>query len=171
MYFNKVLTMISALLIGSTAFGSTMILNRTYYCTYHFSKTAWDKPVSSVIAHTGIWTKYDNVIIRPNPIEWQDIKDVQLAAKDDHFFGKGDLSGQIYVGSLQTQDKPIVQFWVTYQDGSTQILEPTFIQNLAEYHPSFYEEDAKKSQQAIEQFKSTEDANTVNCFNTLTTIH
>ena len=146
---------------------SIMDFDRTFYCNFHFDQVAWGKPVQSVMAHTGAWLKHPAFTPdHRNRVEWVDVQDIALEKRGDHFFGKAMIDAQVYYGSLAVEDRPIVQFWVNFADGTSTILPETFIQKSAEYQ-LFYELDREASQKAIAEFEKLNDASTVSCFNTL----
>jgi hypothetical protein len=57
---------------------------------------------------------------------WDGVQDVQLLPVGDHFFGKARVASQ--AGEcMPSLNGPVVQYWVTFDDGSTMQTNPVIV--------------------------------------------
>lgn len=101
-------------------------------CTLHYSKIAYGKPVKAVVAHEGMYrdcTKFDG-----SEPYWAEVRDRDLViSSEQNSFGTKSIifdRGSTYE-PCKTQ--PIVQYWVTFEDGTTKIEEPVKIKMVNTY--------------------------------------
>jgi hypothetical protein len=101
-----------------------------FYLQAHHSAFANGKAVEGVMIHTGLMVHSPE-----GKVIWLDPRDSQLERRGDHFFSKERLSYE-YNSTVNVEGLAI-QYWVTYQDGSTSV-SSVFIVNLRESH-QYYE--------------------------------
>lgn len=100
------------------------------FCNLHYSEVAYGKKVTSVFAHVGVLTcteRFDsstNTQVRDE--YWESVSDVNMIKNPSE---KSAFVGNIVLkanSSLYNSCglKPVVQFWVTFDDGSTKIEQP-----------------------------------------------
>jgi len=115
---NKMLILFAVLCAVSSAFATTLSGQDVYYVDYNFSGNAFSKNVTSVMVHTGILRgEKSGCGISTSPY-WDSVQDVEMKQVGDHFFAQARLT--VGLGECQPSiDGPIVQYWVTFEDGST----------------------------------------------------
>lgn len=95
-------------------------------CTLHFSRIAYHRPVKNVMAHVGVLKQCGSD--GDASAFWTDIHDLNLKTDGDldHFAEKILLKDKssTYQGC---KTSPIVQFWVTFEDGSVKIEDPVLM--------------------------------------------
>ena len=143
------------LLAASPARASILDFDKSYYCDYHFSAEAFGNPVSSVMVHAGIEITHDPISHRRGAKEWRDIKDIQLEQAAAGFVGQASFSTTYYTGSLSAEVQPILQFWVTFTDGTSVILNPVIAATTADFHID-YESDRNKANLRITAWQETD---------------
>ncbi len=156
----KSLLTFSALLLSSATFASNIPTSSTVsLCTLHFSKVAYDKEVRSVTAHTGVAScdTYSPVVTY-----WSDVQDVLLdgSQSDQAFTGKVRLEAEsrAYDGCRLT---PVVQFWVSFADGSSKIENVTPMQISKAWQ--LFDGDPSELREAVKQWSQNQAINTVSC--------
>ncbi len=95
-------------------------------CTLHYSRIAYDRPVKNVMAHAGILKECAHNLAAN--AYWTDIHDVNLKTDGDldHFAEKILLKDRSSTYQA-CKTSPVVQFWVTFEDGSVKIEEPVLM--------------------------------------------
>jgi hypothetical protein len=142
--------MVGVTLVTHQAVASDIPTLGVNLCTLHYSKVAYGKAVKEVIAHKGMLrdcSKFDGT----EPY-WTDVKDIPLEGFQEfaHFGTKAIIldHGSTYE-PCHTQ--PIVQYWVTFEDGSQKIEEPTKIELKSWYFVGTATESLL-AEQSISQF-------------------
>lgn len=121
-----------ALFWVSPAFASTPTAweeNDSFWITYNFSTVAFGKSVASVSAHTGVLRQGGENCSGLPPLsgDWDDVQDVVMTNTGGHFFGKSRLDS--HTGECQISvSGPVVQYWITFTDGSSMITQSTMVQ-------------------------------------------
>lgn len=124
---NSLIMLILTAFIANPTTATTRYHQTTFYCEFHFTKFSFDKSVNRVMAHAGIATIRSSYPYIDEPdYYWQDVKDTDLkyqGEKIDAFIGKRVLTARHRSGSREDTIFPIVQFWVTFDDGTEMILD------------------------------------------------
>lgn len=125
------------LMFANQALAADIPYSTADFCNLHYSEVAYGKKVNSVFAHTGVLTcteRFDsitNTLVRDE--YWESVSDVQMT--------KNPKENGSFVGSIVLKAnssiynscglKPMVQFWVTFDDGSTKIEQPISMEIVA----------------------------------------
>lgn len=114
-----------ALFISTSAFATSYYTDTRYLASFQFDAIAFGQPVREVMVHAGVLESaegYGQATVR----KWMDVKDLMMSPSPHGFFAKGlfkhfDTGNS---GSRKIGLGLIVQYWITFQDGSTMITEP-----------------------------------------------
>lgn len=109
------------ILFSISAFATHYSGAQTYYVQYYFTLEASGKKIQSVIVHTGVL----QTSCRGGNY-WNNVQDVQMNRHEDHFNARLILLGQIDSG-CDNAKAPIVQYWITFEDGSKMITSEEII--------------------------------------------
>jgi hypothetical protein len=125
------------LLAANQAIAADIPYSTADFCNLHYSEVAYGKKVNSVFVHTGVLTcseRFDsttNTLIRDE--YWESVSDVQMTknpAENSSFVSNIVLKAKSSLYNTCAL-KPIVQFWVTFDDGSTKIEQPRTVEIAA----------------------------------------
>jgi hypothetical protein len=114
---KTILSLVALMVIASSAYATTVSGSKVYFLDYNFSGNAYGRAVKSVMVHTAILRSNSGCPSNVSPY-WDSVQDVQMKQVGDHFFAQARLS----VAASEcapTVEGPIVQYWVTFQDGSS----------------------------------------------------
>ncbi len=109
-------------LLGMSNFGYATSWHgrKVYLIQAHYSAEAFGKEVASVMVHSGVSVKEQNWGLSSDKTYWVDVQDHQLTRYDRHFQSTFLLHAQDgkFMPSILG---PVVQYWVTFKDGSSLI--------------------------------------------------
>jgi hypothetical protein len=131
-------------LVPQAALASVLPTVNSYYVELHFGRTADFKDVKSVMAHTGVLVETPSFLNRPP--YWADVKDIPLRITADSFVGRASLHAEGFTGSISAKLTPVVQYFISFTDGSSSISEvfPLPVNNiLFVYYPNNFADTAK----------------------------
>jgi hypothetical protein len=101
-----------------------------YNVAYHFNGVAWGKQVKTVYVHTGALIELRDYNSDQVRTRWEDVKHIQMEYVNDHFEAatviiatEGGGTGSEY----SINKGPVVQYWVTFVDGSSVITDTVAI--------------------------------------------
>ena len=109
--------------LSATAEATSWKSDIVYFVRAHYSTKAYGKEVQSVMVHTGVleqdgpaWRGAGEVLY------WADSKDIFLQKRGDHFSGQFQLmASSSKFGPFVKY--PVIQYWVTFADGTRNISE------------------------------------------------
>jgi hypothetical protein len=120
--FRGKLVLSLLLSLASAGAEASVIDSDGYYAVdVHYSTVAYGKAVASVLAHLGVETRHPVFTGRPDT--WQDVSDVTLEKGESGFVGRVGLRAQGYSGSISATLTPVIQYFVSFQDGTSLISE------------------------------------------------
>jgi hypothetical protein len=162
------MVIVSLLLSAAVGQASDIPLTSVYFCKLHYSSSAYNKKVKSVFAHTGV---EDDCRQRGaiGYYKWQDVRDVamELAKENTHFYGKVMLNAFSSTYHYNCSLKPVVQFWVTFDDGSQKIesIVPMMIKEESWVESNQPVANYPAAVNIVEKYVNTvgKDINTVEC--------
>jgi hypothetical protein len=147
--------MLTCLFLSGPAFASGHFIH-AQYVQAHFDGYAYGKKVRAVTAHAGI-------LARQGPREfWLVEKDVALQSRGDHFFNKFLLLGTH--NSAYTGGQLVIQYFIWFQDGSSQITQVYRMDPRSQHHQSTYDgcgefsSEERALDSAPEAFRSATDS-------------
>jgi hypothetical protein len=152
----------SSLVAATPAVASDVPMSEVHLCTLHYSKLAYGKPVRSVMAHTGT-----QACALDGRMYWDGVQDVALAAATS-----GDrLTGKVVLKARTSAYRPcslnpVVQFWVTFEDGSTKIEDVVAMKVGKRFRANDISpiDTAEEAKTAVEAFLKSDVIDTVACF-------
>ncbi len=109
------------LFLSSHSFATSWKSDIVYFVRAHYSAVAFGKPVQSVMVHTGVLEQDGPGWMGAREIfYWTDSKDIFLQQKGDHFAGQYLLeASSSKFGPFVKY--PVVQYWITFTDGTRTI--------------------------------------------------
>ncbi|SMF18945.1 hypothetical protein [Pseudobacteriovorax antillogorgiicola] len=140
--------------MAHTAFATSWNFNSTTLCKLHYSSTAYGKEVESVVAHTGLYTEKGSYTGIPSGVFfWSDIQDISLDRKDP----SSPLVGNVVLSGSGGQWRdtvlyPVVQYFVTFNDGSSLISNVHEIEIIKEISSRDYREYTKSIEKLNNEF-------------------
>jgi hypothetical protein len=119
----SLLIVMTALAHASASQATTWHSRFDCFVKLHYTKMAYGKAVSQVIAHIGIeQLKGASWMGASSETEWADVQDVALKPQDQAFLAQAVLKGES--GKIGPYFKNfVVQYWVRFEDGSGMISE------------------------------------------------
>lgn len=131
--FSAAAVGLSLSVLGSASLSSAAELpaSNGFFCQLHYTKTAYDKAVASVLAHTGVRKECPG---DAGNSRWEDVKDRQLSLSADRqqFQGKIVMVGRT-VAKEECTLTPVAQFFVNFEDGSQKIEEVVVMQTRQKF--------------------------------------
>jgi hypothetical protein len=109
--------------LNQSSLGSDIPIEGAFLCNIHYSRIAYDKSVKKVTAHVGV--ERNCTIFEATAPYWVNIQDVplHLIADHDKFAGKAIIHFKSSTYE-PCESKPMIQFWVTFDDGTTRVENP-----------------------------------------------
>lgn len=108
---------------------SDIPIEGAFLCNMHYTRIAYERSVQKVTAHVGV--ERNCSIFESTAPYWVNIQDIplQLIADHDKFAGKAIIHFKSSTYE-PCESKPMIQFWVTFDDGTTRVEAPVAAQVL-----------------------------------------
>jgi hypothetical protein len=146
----------------SSAWATSWKQETVYWVQYHFSDYAFGKPVASVLAHTGI-LRAAEPRCRGRGFEshsyWESVDDLEMVRTNQHFYAKKKFHATTNPCQAPVVG-PLVQYWVSFQDGSQMITQETLVPLTTEpeLKANIWEDFIRAVNQIDFQFQDIQDA-------------
>ncbi|WP_437733490.1 hypothetical protein [Sorangium sp. So ce1335] len=119
--FRTALGALALFLVSVTAFATHASIVLHYFTQFHFTGQAFGKKVKSVKVHAGALQRACD-----DSIYWLHVQDLDMTERDGKFNARAVLVGFSDIG-CDANLGAIVQYFVTFEDGSTMITQPAMI--------------------------------------------
>jgi hypothetical protein len=154
---NKLIKICTLIIMSNAAHATYYGCDSTYLISANFSEKAYGKSVQAVAIHSGTLELINDASTGSQKKIWSGMSDIKMVKVGNHFFGKVETSGHSGggTGAIVTKNLgPVIQYWITFVDGSSMI-SPAYSVNV---NQSFGPAQASVIKDVITNFNQQTDA-------------
>lgn len=133
----KIFPFLAFALMASPLAATSWSFRSASFCKLHYTSTAYDKEVASVLAHVGMYMEKVSYTGMPSgEFYWYDVQDIPLSQSEQleaPFTGDALIYG--FGGKfLDNARYPVVQYFVAFTDGSSLVSEVYEMEVIREHY-------------------------------------